>query len=361
MAFIVLGQSTQLQIKVPTIGSTDWADTLRTQTFLKIAEHQHTGAGDGSQLGTGSILADAITGAKIRLDNDEYLKARNAADSANINILKVDTNDDLYIDPDVSKLNIKSGTYITGRNQADSADINILRLDGGDDLEFSPDVSKLNLKNNTYLTARNNADSADINVVSVNTSDKIALGADLANLAVINDTYITGRNNADSAYIDLLKVNTSDKIATGADFANLALIGNTYLQGRNQADSGYIDIIKVTTSDLLQLGAELVDAQTNLIKAGATAITLNDNQAAAVTTGITGLSTDESNVIKYRLVRNGVTQNGELRFNDADSVPSEVFHGTDVGVTFSVTSGILYYTSTSTGNNISMTYVQIKE
>lgn len=102
MPFLTLGTASELQIKVPTKGTTDWADTMRTDTFLKIAEHTHSGSGDGAQLGTGSIVADAITGAKIRLDNDEYLKARNNADTANISILKIDTGDELYINATIS-------------------------------------------------------------------------------------------------------------------------------------------------------------------------------------------------------------------------------------------------------------------
>ena len=73
MPYLTLGTASQLQIKVPTNGTTDWGDTLKSDTFQKIAEHNHTGSGTGSKLGTGSIIADAITGALIRLDNDEYL------------------------------------------------------------------------------------------------------------------------------------------------------------------------------------------------------------------------------------------------------------------------------------------------
>lgn len=39
------------------------------------------------------IAADAVTDAKIRLTNNAYLKARNAADNANVNIVKVNASD----------------------------------------------------------------------------------------------------------------------------------------------------------------------------------------------------------------------------------------------------------------------------
>lgn len=93
MPYITLGASTELQIKVPTNGTTDWGDTLKTDTFQKIAEHDHSGSGKGKQLGTGSIVANAITGSKIRLNNNEYLKARDAANSADVNIIKLNGSD----------------------------------------------------------------------------------------------------------------------------------------------------------------------------------------------------------------------------------------------------------------------------
>jgi hypothetical protein len=248
MAFITLGSAQQLVIKVPTLGSTDWGDVMRTDTFLKIAEHNHTGSGSGEPLSAGSFAADSITGASIRLDNNEYIRARNVANSGDINTIKVDTNDNLTI------------------------------------------------------------------------------GADFAAMAMINDTYYTGRNNADSAYINLFKIGTDDKIAVGATI----------------------------------LAASIETTSTSLIDTLSSAVTLADNQSA-ITAGIVTLSTDESCAVHYRIVRNGVTQSGVVRFNDADTVPSESFHGTNIGVTFTVSSGALFYATTSTGNTGSMTYVVIKE
>lgn len=320
MAFITLGQASQLQIKVPTIGTTDWADTMRTDTFLKIAQHDHSGSGNGSQLGTGSILADAITGAKIRLDNDEFLKARNAADSANVNILKVDVNDEIF---------------------------------------FGADVSQLVLKHDTYLQADDSV-GTPTNLIKLNTSDNLELGSNLAGAQIINDTFITSVDNAGTGSVNVIKVGTNDKISLGADLANLAIINDTYIQGRNQADSAYIDIVKVNASDKLELGAEQASLQTNTINAGATAVTLTDNTSVAADAGVITLSTDESCTIRYRLVRNGVTQEGQLQFTDASVLPAESYHGTDVGVTFSISSGALYYTTTSTGFNASLYYTILK-
>jgi hypothetical protein len=287
MAYILLGTSSQLQIKVPTIGSTDWADVMRTDTFLKIAQHQHTGSGDGSQLGTGSILADAVTGAKIRLDNNEFLKARNQLNTANINMLKVNTSDDI---------------------------------------EFEAEIAVAILKQNTYLLGKNQADSGEIDLIKVDASDNIALGADLANLSIINNTYITSVDNAGTGSVNIAKVNAADKIELGANV----------------------------------LAANVETISTSLIDTLTSAITLADNQSA-VTAGVVSLGTDESCTVHYRIVRNGVTQSGTLQFTDVDTIPSESFQGSDVGVTFTVNAGDLEYATTSTGNTASLTFVVIKE
>lgn len=51
---------------------------------------------DGS-VSTADIGADQVTGAKIRLANNEELRARNQADSADVNLLKLDTADVLLV------------------------------------------------------------------------------------------------------------------------------------------------------------------------------------------------------------------------------------------------------------------------
>lgn len=286
MPYVTLGASTELQIKVPTNGFTGWGDTMRTDTFLKIAQHNHTGSGNGSQLGTGSLLADAVTGAKIRLDNDEYIRARNAADSANINVLKIDTNDQLYIDPQISKLLMKNNTFIQGRDQADSASIDILKIDGGDDLHIDPQVSNFLMKNNTY---------------------------------------VLGRNNANSANIDMWRVTTSDLLEPGANIVTAT-------------------VNALTTPDITANGS----------------VTLTDNTSTPATASVITLTSNQSAIIHYKIVRSTDVVSGSLEIeqSNANIIREEV--GDDVGVTFSLSSDALYYATTNTGNNATMTYTIIK-
>src|ERR1035437_10373592 len=44
---------------------------------------------------TAKIAANAVTGAKILLGNTEYLRGRNAANSADVNVLKVNSSDEI--------------------------------------------------------------------------------------------------------------------------------------------------------------------------------------------------------------------------------------------------------------------------
>jgi len=100
-----------LNFSYPTDGTTNWGSTLKT-SFNTISAHNHTGAPNGVQLGTNSLQNNAITETKFRLTNDSFLRGRNAADSADINILKVTTGDALQFGNGTSNATI-SATNIT--------------------------------------------------------------------------------------------------------------------------------------------------------------------------------------------------------------------------------------------------------
>jgi hypothetical protein len=96
-----------LNFSYPTDGTTNWGSTLKT-SFNTISAHNHTGAPNGVQLGTNSLQNNAITEAKFRLTNDSFLRGRNAADSADINILKVTTGDALQFGNGTSNATISA-------------------------------------------------------------------------------------------------------------------------------------------------------------------------------------------------------------------------------------------------------------
>lgn len=84
-----------LTLTIPSAGEVNYPETFSTTFATPISQHQHTGSGDGAQLVTDSIAANAVTAAKIRFDNNEFFRARNAANSADVDLIKLDTNDQL--------------------------------------------------------------------------------------------------------------------------------------------------------------------------------------------------------------------------------------------------------------------------
>lgn len=252
MPYLTLGLTTQLTIKVPTAGSTDWAEVMKTDTFQKIAEHNHTGSGTGAQLGAGSILANAISGAKLRLDNNEYLRARDAANSA------------------------------------------------------------------------------DVEIVKVNASDKAEFGVDIAVLDLTNNTYLRSRNNADSAYVSICKVNTSDEIEIGAT------------------------IVSATVSTLTS-----PISNNTLINASGSA-TLTDN-TSNTDAGVTTLTANQTCTIRVKAVRNGSVSIHTIELDQDNATINEIYSGDDTGITFSIASDQLQYTTTNTGFDATLTYTVIKE
>lgn len=71
-------------------------DTIESDTATnnaKVTNATHTGDVTGATALT--IAADAVTGAKIRLDNNEFMRGRNNLGSGDINILRVSTSDDI--------------------------------------------------------------------------------------------------------------------------------------------------------------------------------------------------------------------------------------------------------------------------
>lgn len=90
-----IGTDAQLQLTIPEANETDWSVSIRDNCFQKIVEHDHTGtSGKGIKLtGTTAITADTINDTLILMSNNTYLRWRNAANSADLDILKANASD----------------------------------------------------------------------------------------------------------------------------------------------------------------------------------------------------------------------------------------------------------------------------
>ncbi len=79
-----------LNFSFPVKGDTSYDATVDA-AFTTISGHGHLGDGSGDQIVTAAVVANAITGAKIRLANNEALRALNAAGAADVDLLKLTT------------------------------------------------------------------------------------------------------------------------------------------------------------------------------------------------------------------------------------------------------------------------------
>lgn len=94
MAFTTL---TGVRLQIPARGDRNWDQVMFNVTWTNIASHDHSGDPKGNQLSTAAFANDSITGAKIRLDNAQWLRARNAANSADLNLIRASATDSAEI------------------------------------------------------------------------------------------------------------------------------------------------------------------------------------------------------------------------------------------------------------------------
>lgn len=128
MPFITI--SNGLTLKVPTRGTTDWDQEFLDNFATPISNHQHTGSGDGAQLGGGSIQDDSLDDRKIRLRNDQYFRSRNAAGAADVNLLKLNADDELEIDLPALIPGLRNKTiFAFTNNQAAASDVTGVSID----------------------------------------------------------------------------------------------------------------------------------------------------------------------------------------------------------------------------------------
>lgn len=117
-----------LNFQYPTDGTKNYGATM-VSTWNAISAHDHTGSNKGLQLGTNALQANAVSGAKIRLANNEYLRARNAAGSADVNLFKFNASNELQLSRsllvDASPFTILFGT-------SDGADNALMQFGGSD-------------------------------------------------------------------------------------------------------------------------------------------------------------------------------------------------------------------------------------
>lgn len=198
-----LGTTADLQLIIPSPRERDWAVSIRENCFQKIVDHDHSGAnGKGKKLtGTSAITADTIDDTLINLRNNNYLTARNAANSADINIIKINASNLIELGTSLSAPTLVSPVLTTPKINDTSADhtynfavselaanrtITLPLLAGNDVFVFADHVQTLTNKTiDADLNTITNIENADIKAAAAIAVNKLA--ATTASRALVSD------------------------------------------------------------------------------------------------------------------------------------------------------------------------------
>jgi hypothetical protein len=224
---------------------------------------------------------------KAILANNVYFVGRNQADGADLNLWKANTSDllEIGVGLELGTNYIRQGTnpasagilrvpnntvVIKARNAANSGDISMWKINASDILEAPTGIELatfyikqgtnpasagiLRVPNNTYaVSARNAANAADVDMIKVNASDYIEFGASVAAFTLAGN--ITGGANALTFSTGYVQFNTgSNPASAGAlRFANNTVIG----AARNAANAADINLWKVNAEDDYEAAADV--------------------------------------------------------------------------------------------------------
>lgn len=164
-------------------------------TVLKdIADHTHEGSGAGLKIhGTNAIQAATITAASIQdgtittaklaaatslstLANDAYLKWRNNADSADLNVIKVNTSDNLELEQDLDKIKISNNVNLIAKTSGGS-DHDLFKVTTSDIWEFQNTARTQNIEPKADSTYDNGSETFRWAAVR---TDKVVIGGETA-------------------------------------------------------------------------------------------------------------------------------------------------------------------------------------
>lgn len=131
-------------------------------------------------------------------------------------------------------LRLANAIWLVGRNAAGSADVNLIRVNASDVIELGAAANGLTvvsgLTNNTFLQGRESGGTLR-NLVGLNGSNQLVLGNGTSHLSlaspIINNTALLGRNAANSANITVVGVGSDDRVKLSNTGQTADLLGTT--------------------------------------------------------------------------------------------------------------------------------------
>ena len=202
--FTTLGDDEKLKIKVPVKGATNWGDTMKSDTFQKIADHDHSGAdGKGSLISkVGSSSQDTTIDASTKIALQKPLNLTPQTLPGGYTSAK----GDMYIDT-AGVLQIYNGTAWLTASQTStiegSQDVTFTRDSAHDGkmLKYNHSTTKFEpfIPNLNNLSDMNISGIGDTDILTYNNSTSKYDPITRANLAASMFTHASGDTNFESA------------------------------------------------------------------------------------------------------------------------------------------------------------------
>lgn len=218
------------------------------------------------------------------LANNTPLRGRNAANNGNVDLIKLDANDDIFIGVTGQQLQIttagpvmKNDGYLFGRNVANNQSLRLIGIGVSDEVSLGNSTSPVNMVSprltllaSTTTTAGLRMPHGSAPTSPVDGDIWTTTGGIFARINGTTETLLTrlannvalkGRNAANSADVNLIKLDTNDNIFIGVTGQSLQITtsgpvmgNNAYIFGRNAANSNSLRCIGIDTSDQVSLG-----------------------------------------------------------------------------------------------------------
>ena len=229
---------------------------------------------------TGGVVAS--TGL-VRLPNNTGIYARNAADSGDVVLVRLDGSNNVYVGTNSPGLYLDASTVV--ELQMGGSGAFSVRNVGAGTLATS---GTINLRNQSTIRARNPSNTADVTLVNFDASSNYYLGDVTSVVAAYVDAYAGGRVVARLGATERFAVTGSDATGTIASSGTIRIASGSTFYVRNAAASSDLGWLSFDGSDNMTLGAVGAARVANVHVDATTAIYLDTagTNRAFITSGV---------------------------------------------------------------------------